>query len=1095
MYKVVLILLLMCSILIASTFKYNGLIQSRTGVPIEGARVISLQSGKETTTDSLGRFGDYTVPISEYFYKKSLINPVLDLNLLYYASAAQGEKVAVTIFDLKGRTVFSKKCVSKNVGLNTITFNSNNRFGTGLYIVNLVVGDKVYNFKSIVSDIPIRNTPRFSLVKEKNTSYRSEHRIELGDTLFVNASGYKDTLIISPSIDVGTITLSNVSKDTADIEFGEIKLAYSHSNFPKIRRDTVLLDIYLKNTGQVNALSVKCSLSTNDTNIQIIDNLSNYNNIVKGESQNCTTPYKVCIPRTFPAGQCILFSLNVEDSWGGKWIDKICYIPYPFTVSMQKIDDDKIPDSNGNGDNKVDLYEIIEYTPQIQNLLDIKVDSVVGELMSDIDINVKSTDALWKFGNIDTLEKKLPELDYVFTAINNLKVIDSMFQADMIISCKINNSMNSFLMPINITAGNIVMNQDTIPPVIAISGDNPDTINVGDSWMMPTVVAFDNVDGDVTSSITVSGAVNNTTAGKNEINITAVDAAGNISKDTLIVIVKNIKKEPQLVLKGADSLILTLGDNYVDPGYFVIDSSGDTLSSSLTAAIVTEEIYNSSNVQLSSSYIIGSESGKFRKKYTLIYEGKNIIRWRYLFVTYGDTIPPIVTLNGSNIIQHPINTAYHDSGATAIDNIDGDISNSVICIGENLIDTKKLGTYKIGYFAVDNAGNVSDTVSRYVFVIEVLDSISPVISMLGSNPDTILAGVEYVDNGAIAFDNVDGDITHNILVNNNVNSSQIGFYKVIYTVSDAAGNADTAIRNIVVIADNEAPVISFIGGSFDTVNLFLSESDYNQTPVATDNKDGDITSSIMDSGTINYNIPGVYKRFFWVSDSDGNIGYKEQVFIISNPIIIDDFENGDPDQIGLKGLLEQDGRWYSYTSDETSFGKPKIEPGSSLSMVEKIGATGACNGDKGLYAKVTLKGEHYPFATMGFNFRNDSTYIDLSSMTSLEFSIKGSRSQNAIVLVSFKTKAVEDTLAKNPSWWGSMEYDLTNNINSSWTTIKILPENIYPSKFSNIELDAKLTWTKVKDMVSGIEIVITGDNVIENSEVVELSIDNIKINY
>lgn len=713
MHKFISTLLFISSILFASTFEYNGLLQSPNGHPIQGARVLSLQTGKETATDSLGRFGNYEVSISGVAYKENLLRPVVDKNILYYSSSVPGENVSVKIFDLKGRILLNKKSASRTIGINKVLLNSTNSLGSGLYIVNFTIGRNTFNLKTVISDLSIRNVPQMHLTKENKSEYRNNSRVLGEDTLFINAGGYKDTIVIPQSIDVGIITLNSVSIDSADIEFNKITLAYNTSNFPKMRKDTVLLNISLKNSGLVNALSVKCSLSTMNSDIQIINNISGYNNIIKDESQNGENPFKLRIPRDFPAGKSILFDLQIVDSWGGQWRDKISYVPYPFIVSMQKIDDDDIPDSYGNGDSKVSPGEIIEYTPQIQNVLGEKVDSVYGELMSDYSINVSASDNIWAFNDIDTLEKKLPELDYVFSTYSGVKIISSKLQADMIISCKIKNSVNSFLLPLSIDAENM----DTDPPVITINGNNPDTIYVGDSWTMPMVSALDNVDGDITSNIEIAGSVNTAKVGKNSIICSVSDAAGNISKKTLLVFVIEKENKPQLILKGPESLIISLGSSYVDSGFTVIDTNGDTLPESISKAVVAKTLYNSLDEILDNTYNIGSELGTFNIKFTLSYNGSSVTKWRYIYVTGKDTVPPVITLLGDVSTMHLVNTAYIDLGATAIDDADGDISDKVQTLGINFIDTTKEGTYLIGYFVNDNAGNASDTLKRYVFII------------------------------------------------------------------------------------------------------------------------------------------------------------------------------------------------------------------------------------------------------------------------------------------------------------------------------------------------------------------------------------------
>lgn len=72
-----------------------------------------------------------------------------------------------------------------------------------------------------------------------------------------------------------------------------------------------------------------------------------------------------------------------------------------------------------------------------------------------------------------------------------------------------------------------------------------------------------------------------------------------------------------------------------------------------------------------------------------------------------DNTPPLITINNNtgftnNVV---INTSYNDPGATAIDNISGDITNRIVTNGT--VNVNKLGTYYITYSAVDDCDNKS----------------------------------------------------------------------------------------------------------------------------------------------------------------------------------------------------------------------------------------------------------------------------------------------------------------------------------------------------------------------------------------------------
>jgi len=70
-----------------------------------------------------------------------------------------------------------------------------------------------------------------------------------------------------------------------------------------------------------------------------------------------------------------------------------------------------------------------------------------------------------------------------------------------------------------------------------------------------------------------------------------------------------------------------------------------------------------------------------------------------------------------------------------------------------------------------------------------LDSTAPVIEIVGNVIETLILGDNYIDNGATATDNRDGDITSKIVTISNVDTTAVGGYYVTYNVKDAVGNS------------------------------------------------------------------------------------------------------------------------------------------------------------------------------------------------------------------------------------------------------------------------------------------------------------------
>jgi hypothetical protein len=77
------------------------------------------------------------------------------------------------------------------------------------------------------------------------------------------------------------------------------------------------------------------------------------------------------------------------------------------------------------------------------------------------------------------------------------------------------------------------------------------------------------------------------------------------------------------------------------------------------------------------------------------------------------------------------------------------------------------------------------------------DITPPVITLLGENPLNLNVNDQYVEPGAIALDDKDGNITHKIIIGGDVvDTNTPGTYIVTYFVKDRAGNMAQVTRTV-----------------------------------------------------------------------------------------------------------------------------------------------------------------------------------------------------------------------------------------------------------------------------------------------------------
>lgn len=260
--------------------------------------------------------------------------------------------------------------------------------------------------------------------------------------------------------------------------------------------------------------------------------------------------------------------------------------------------------------------------------------------------------------------------------------------------------------------------------------------------------------------------------------------------------VANDVTAPIITLLGSASVSHTAGDSYTDAGATATDDTdGD----------VTSSISTSNNVDVNTP-------GTYQVTYNVSDAAGNAATQMVRTVTVSDLTAPVITLTGSSNLDLNVGGTYTELGATAVDNIDGDVTSSISI--SNNVDVNTPGTYQVTYNVSDAAGN---TATQVVRTVEVLDVTPPVITITGSSTLSLDVGDTYIELGATATDDTDGDLTSNISIINNVDVNIAGTYSVTYTVSDAAGNEASETRQVVVTIPTRTSVQD---GSFDATTTW-----------------------------------------------------------------------------------------------------------------------------------------------------------------------------------------------------------------------------------------------------------------------------------
>lgn len=168
-------------------------------------------------------------------------------------------------------------------------------------------------------------------------------------------------------------------------------------------------------------------------------------------------------------------------------------------------------------------------------------------------------------------------------------------------------------------------------------------------------------------------------------------------------------------------------------------------------------------------------------------------------VTVEDNLDPVIT------VCPPDQTLEADESCQAeIPDLSEALSVSDNCPGWSIIQFPSAGTrvglgnHPVTIAVSDTSGNENSCSTT----IHVVDGHPPVVTLNGNALVTLSCCEEYVEAGATASDNCDGDLTDAIATGGDaVIISDPGTYVITYTVSDAAGKTAMKSRTVVVLDD------------------------------------------------------------------------------------------------------------------------------------------------------------------------------------------------------------------------------------------------------------------------------------------------------
>ena len=212
----------------------------------------------------------------------------------------------------------------------------------------------------------------------------------------------------------------------------------------------------------------------------------------------------------------------------------------------------------------------------------------------------------------------------------------------------------------------------------------------------------------------------------------------------------------------------------------------------------------------------------------------------------------------------------------ATDNVDGDVTPFIEA--SQKLDTSKLGSQTIRLSVSDSVGNTAS--ETYEFFVS--DTTAPTMKYTNGQTDTVDYGSKfnYTDYVKIT-DNFDKTVA-SIKVDGSVNTKKESTSTLNITATDSAGNESKGSLKVNV-KDLSAPKINLSKSSV-TITKGKSFNAKSYLSSAIDNKDGNVTSKVKISSSVNTDKAGKYSVKYTVTDAAGHTATKTLSVKVESPI-------------------------------------------------------------------------------------------------------------------------------------------------------------------------------------------------------------------
>jgi hypothetical protein len=168
-----------------------------------------------------------------------------------------------------------------------------------------------------------------------------------------------------------------------------------------------------------------------------------------------------------------------------------------------------------------------------------------------------------------------------------------------------------------------------------------------------------------------------------------------------------------------------------------------------------------------------NELGRWTRTYTCEDDHGNVATAKRHFYLVSKEDPQLELRGEDPTVEEAAKgVQFLDDGATCKDQNGNDISSNVVAYGE-VVNMAVPGTYMVDYKCVDSSGRAAPVLQR---TVRVVDTTCPSVALVGDPIVEVEAGFPFHDQGAMAMDNIDGDISSSIRVDGDTVNTAKAYY-------------------------------------------------------------------------------------------------------------------------------------------------------------------------------------------------------------------------------------------------------------------------------------------------------------------------------